>query len=388
MPDDPLGEIRALGLAEPNYDDRNISEVPPPLHRPGTPPSPAEERIEWLGRFAREVYGDQPPPPVAITFERQPIPAENVERIVIRLDFGGQQFVVDAALWLPDVPARPAPIVVGLDFQGPTGILMGDGFPIDTEARVPPVFEGGGLLTDSQRGTAAHRWPIDYLRRQGYAVLVSGYGSWVPDDPRLFAGRGLYPLIGAASSGSRPGAIALWAWAISRLVDIAQQLPEVDRDRVAVAGHSRLGKAALVAAAADARIGAALINNSGAMGASLSARNFGETRQHVEGRFPHWLSPDAGWCEAPLDQHHLLAAIAPRRLYVTSASEDLWADPKGEYVALAAAAPAWGVDLPPVGEVFEPGRQVTSGPLAWHLRPGPHEIRPYDWHRFIRHLDW
>jgi hypothetical protein len=182
-------------------------------------------------------------------------------------------------------------------------------------------------------------------------------------------------------------AIALWAWAISRLVDVAGKIPEIDGGAVAVAGHSRLGKAALLAAANDERIASAFINNSGSMGASLSSRNFGETRQHVEGRFPHWLSPDAAVGVEPLDQHQLLAALAPRQLYVASASEDLWADPKGEYISLQAAAPAWAdAELPAVAEVFTPAREVASGPLAWHLRPGPHEIRPYDWHRYLRHL--
>lgn len=389
MPDDPLGEIRALGLPEPNYDERNLAVLPPPLRKRGVAPSPVEDRLEWLSRFSNEVYGEIPPPPVGLEFERQPIPSEHVERIVIRLQLEQGRFEVDAALWLPEPGDRPAPIVLGLDFDGPIGILVGDGFPLDSEARLPPVFEGDGRLTDALRGTSASRWPVDFLRQQGYAVLVSCYGSWVPDDPRHFGERGLSPLIGASSVGSRPGAIALWAWAISRLVDVAQCLPEVDPDRIAVAGHSRLGKAALYAAAIDARIGAALINNSGAMGASLTGRNFGETREHLEGRFPHWLSADAGWRGAPLDQHHLLAAVAPRRLYVTSASEDLWADPKGEYLALLAAAPAWpDVVLPPLAEVFIPGRQVVSGPVAWHLRPGPHDIRPYDWHRFIRHVGW
>lgn len=389
MPDDPLGEIRALGLPEPNYDERNLSEVPPPLRRSGAPPSPTEERLEWLGRFIDEVYGEIPPAPLELEFERLPIPSEHVERIVIRLQLPNGRFEVDAALWLPQASAAPTPLVLGLDFDGPIGILVGEGFPLDTEARLPPVFEGDGRLTDALRGTSSYRWPIDYLRQQGYAVLVSCYGSWVPDDPKHFSDRGLFPLIGADASGARPGAIALWAWAISRLVDVAQRLPEVDGGRIAVAGHSRLGKAALYAAATDTRIGAALINNSGAMGASLSARNFGETRAHLEGRFPHWLSADAGWRGAPLDQHHLLAAVAPRRLYVTSASEDLWADPKGEYLALLAAAPAWPeVALPPLAEAFTPGQQVTSGPVAWHLRPGPHDIRPYDWHRFVRHVGW
>jgi hypothetical protein len=386
MPDDPIGEIYALGLPPPNYDEGNLS-IDPPLLAREEGGIDASARQEWLSRFASEVYGTCPPPPDSLEIERRPIRAEPVERVIIRLRLAGGTFVVDAGLWLPADTSGPVPVILGLDFKGPIGILTGEGFPLDREARMPPVFEGEGLLTDALRGTSAHRWPVDLLIGAGFAVLVSCYGSWVPDDPALFETRGLYPLIGSSIRGARPGAIALWGWAISRLVDVAGLIPEIDPGAVAVAGHSRLGKAALWAAANDERIGSALINNSGAMGASLSSRNYGETRQHVEGRFPHWLSPDARAGAEPLDQHQLLASVAPRQLYVASASEDLWADPKGEYIALQAAAPAWpDVDLPGVDSIFAPGREVASGALAWHLRPGPHDIRPYDWHRYLRHL--
>ena len=385
MPDDPIGEIRALGLPPPNYDERNLSTAPPALVRPGRVID-ATTRREWLSRFAGEVYGTIPPSPESIKIERQPLPSERVERIIIRLRLGAGTFTVDAGLWLPPAAASPAPVIVGLDFKGPIGILSGEGFPLDPEARVAPVFEGDGRLTNALRGTSIHRCPVDLLTGAGYAVLVSCYGSWAPDDPALFETRGLYPLIGSSVRSARPGALALWAWAISRLADVAALIPQIDASAVAVAGHSRLGKAALLAAATDERIGSALINNSGAMGASLSSRNYGETRQHVEGRFPHWLSPDARTTVEPLDQHQLLACVAPRQLYVASASDDLWADPKGEYIALQAAAPAWrNSDLPPLDEVFAAG-EVASGALAWHLRPGPHDLRPYDWHRYLRHL--
>lgn len=386
MPDDPIGEIRALGLPPPNYDERNLSTAPPALVRPGQVIDAAVRR-EWLGRFASEIYGTIPPPQVSIEIDRQPIPAERVERIVIHLRMPDGTFTVDAGLWLPRPAAQPSPVILGLDFRGPIGILTGEGFPLDHQAHVAPVFEGEGRLTDALRGTSFHRWPTDLLTAAGCAVLVSCYGSWVPDDSTLFEARGLYPLIGRPIRSARPGAIALWAWTISRLVDAVGLIPEINAGAIAVAGHSRLGKAALLAAASDERIASALINNSGAMGASLCGRNFGETRQHVEGRFPHWLSPDASATAEPLDQHHLLASVAPRQLYVASAAQDLWADPKGEYIALQAAARVWpGSELPPVENVFSPGAEVGSGALAWHLRPGPHDIRPYDWHRYLRHL--
>ena len=385
MPDDPIGDIRALGLPPPNYDEGNLSEAPPLL----SPVGPIIDglREEWLGRFATEIYGQIPPRPDSLSIERQAVQGERAERIVIRLQLPGGALEVDAALWLPEREHLPAPVILGLDFKGPIGLLTGEGFPIDREARVAPVFEGDGRLTDALRGTAVHRWPADLLNSAGFAVLVSCYGSWVPDDPDLFQERGLYPLLADSVRGPRPGALALWSWAISRLVDVAGLVPEIDAGAVAVAGHSRLGKAALLAAAWDTRISSAMINNSGAMGASISSRNYGETRQHLVGRFPHWLSADAVPVSRALDQHQLLATIAPRQLYVTSASEDLWADPKGEYISLQAAASAWpGAELPPVGGVFVPGAEVASGAIGWHLRPGPHDIRPYDWHRYLRHL--
>ena len=83
MPDDPLGEIRALGLREPNYDERNLPQTPPPLRGPGAILAPDEERREWLCRFAAEVYGELPPPPIELDFERQPLADEDVERIVV-----------------------------------------------------------------------------------------------------------------------------------------------------------------------------------------------------------------------------------------------------------------------------------------------------------------
>ncbi|WP_372423275.1 glucuronyl esterase domain-containing protein [Salinarimonas chemoclinalis] len=191
-----------------------------------------------------------------------------------------------------------------------------------------------------------------------------------------------------------PGAIALWAWAYSRLVDVALARSEIDPARIVVAGHSRLGKAALLAAAHDTRIAGVFANNSGCLGVRPSAVRRGETPEALAARFPHWPTPAFAADPRPpegLDQQDLLAAIAPRRLYAASASEDAWADPEGERAGLVAAAPAWralGCDVPEIDAEASlvPGAAFTAGPLGWHLRAGPHDLTRADWERALPHL--
>ena len=330
-------------------------------------------REDWLKAFAFELYGPMPPAPRSLAVAREKLPDAQAERLVLTID----GFTVDACLWLPP---RPKGIVVGLDFLGPIGTLVSDAFPLDPNARVVwPAWRGGepgapADLDDSLRGAAMHRFPVELILASGWGVLTSCYGSWVPDDPARWRDHGLVPLLG---DGTR--AISLWAWALSRLVDAAIELGHA---RIAMAGHSRLGKAALWAAANDTRISAVLSNDSGCGGASLESHPGGETLKDMRERFPHWLLP-----ERPLsiDQHQLLASIAPRGLYVASAAADDWADPMGEYLALRAAGQAWNVALPEPDLV--PGAAHIRGPIGWHLRPGGHEILPYDWRRYLAFLN-
>lgn len=333
--------------------------------------------------FARELYGPIPAAPDALRVVREPL--AGAERLRIEMSVGSGTFRVDAALWLPE--GRPAPVVVGLDFIGPAGILTGTDFPLDPDAivRAPPEFGlTDGRLDEVLRGSAAESWPVAAIREAGFAVLVSCYGSWVPDSPEGWRGHGVFPVAGVETR-----AISLWAWAIGRLVDAALTLPEIDAGRVAVAGHSRLGKAALWAAANDSRIGAVLANASGAAGAAPAHHEVGETLEQLRARFPHWVLPGGA---LSVDQQGLLALIAPRRLYLTNAMDDLWADPVGSYLALKAASGAWpdslrGADAwPDPPAIWEVGTRLANGHLGYQMRAGDHAITPEDWAGFLAFL--
>lgn len=341
-------------------------------------------QAEWRADFAETLYGPVPPPPDALEVRVEPLDGTSAQRVILDLQVGGRRFSVDAALWRPS-QSGPVPLIAGLEFTGPLGILSGVAFPLDPCARVftrPDLGAPEGRLHDVLRGTAAHRWPVDELTARGYAVLVSCYGSWVPDDAATWTEQGLFPFLGRDTR-----AISLWAWAIHRLIDAAGQLGDLDTGRVTVAGHSRLGKAALWAAANDPRIGAVMANNAGCGGTAPARHSRGESLTDMANAFPHWIlsGPDP----RSVDQHQLIACIAPRRVYVASAEQDIWADPVGSYKALTAAAEAWGGSAHwPTPEAMWTGAPPPDhGSLGHHLRPGGHEMLPYDWHRFLTFLD-
>jgi hypothetical protein len=204
--------------------------------------------------------------------------------------------------------------------------------------------------------------PYATVLEAGYAVLTVDYQQIEPDDPEPAT-----PGVRALFPTESWGAVAAWAWGLSRLLDIAERLDGVDTTDAVVLGHSRLGKAALWAGAQDERFAVTVANGSGCCGAALFRHPGGEDIAAITTRFPHWFVPSfsayAGKeSSLPVDQHQLLASIAPRRVYITSAEDDAWADPIGEYLSVVAAKPAFAPDG-----------------IGYHVRQGTHDLLEEDW---------
>jgi len=233
--------------------------------------------------------------------------------------------------------------------------------------------------------------PTEELVDNGFAVLSFNYKDVTSDDADFTNGLAgvLYP-DGIRKSSNSPGKIAMWAWAAHRVMDYAETLSDVlGLNSSIVCGHSRLGKTALLAAATDERFAFAYSNDSGCSGAAITRNKQGETLMKICDRFPYWFCENYkkyidNEANMPFDQHFLVASIAPRKVLIGSASEDIWADPISEQLCCFAASPAFekGFDCP--DRSAEIGEEFLSGDIGYHLRKGPHYFSREDWNKLIK----
>lgn len=233
--------------------------------------------------------------------------------------------------------------------------------------------------------------PAEDVVDAGFAAFSFHYTDITTDDGDFSTG--LAGLLGERDRKEKaPGKLMMWAWAAQRVMDALQNFPGIDPSQVAVVGHSRLGKAALLAGTLDTRFTLVIANESGCSGAALSRGKIGEDIRAITKTFPFWFCPAYGTYagreeELPFDQHALLALCAPRYAYVCSAQEDLWADPTSEFLSCVAASPAWEAlgkpgfsapdRLPEVGDAF------GDGSIGYHLRAGAHGLLREDWLHFL-----
>lgn len=238
--------------------------------------------------------------------------------------------------------------------------------------------------------------PTEEITDQGFAVLSFDYQDVTKDNADFTDGLAgiLYP--DGTRAPSDPGKIAMWAWAAHRVMDYAVMQDTLDLTRSIVCGHSRLGKTALLTAATDERFQFAYSNNSGCSGAALSRGKCGETVEIICQNFPYWFCENYKKyanreAEMPFDQHFLMASIAPRFVYVSSADEDSWADPTSEFLTCAAMDAVYqsfgkcGLvhqnRLPQTGDAFH------EGSVGYHLRKGEHYLGREDWNQMIRFVE-
>lgn len=360
-----------------------------------------KRRAELLDLFENEVYGKSPEWDGQITSE---IILENknylngkATRQVVRLTLERQgQFIdFDLLVFYPN-SGKKVPAFLGLNFYGNHTISSDDQVSIpDTWVRNNEAMgSANNKASEKGRGLRIDNWPYEDIVSRGYGLVTLYYGQIDPDYDDGFKNgvHALYPDEQRAASSW--GSIAAWAWGLSRVMDYLEEEDWVNEKKVAVLGHSRLGKGALWAGATDQRFGMVISNDSGCGGAALSLRKYGETVGRINNSFPHWFAGNfSSYNEneenLPVDQHQLLALMAPRPLYVASGVEDRWADPKGEFLSCVAASPAYellGKEGVPA-EVLPPLDQPAMGGIGYHIRSGGHGLLPYDWKQYLDFAD-
>ena len=345
-------------------------------------------RPEILALFSNLVYGRVPKPssPIRVEFEiahSDPAfmdAAATRKDIKIHLSNNNGRLAMHVVLFVPNKASKPVPCFLKHSFQN----TRSDDFR-------PALL---------RRGILRNGWPLEKLIRRGYALCAVYHEDLVKHNEVDFRDgihKLFYPKGQSFPKAHEWGVLSTCAWGAMRAMDYLETDQDIDHNKVAVMGHSKMGKAALWTAAQDTRFALAISAQSGCAGAALWRRKSGETLKKMVTRFPYWLCRNA-WKfveqedDLPVDQHMLLGCIAPRPVYVHSGINDTWADPRGEYLSAFHAGDVYRlldrhVSLsdkasPPVGQA------IIESHVGYHVRKGGHSIEPYDWDRFLEFADY
>ncbi len=367
-----------------NYDESKVPAytLPDPLvMADGTRVADAQmwrtrRRPEILRAYQTEIYGRIPANTPKVTWEvvdTDPAAKGNtaiMRRAVGRIGAAADAPRVTMMIYTPSKAATPVPLILIINFGGG-----------------PPV-EGKPAMQFNDPPVAA-----DILAR-GWGYAMVGYQDIQPDRLNTFNQGVIGLTLAPGQTQPKPdewGTISAWSWGLSRIIDYFETDKLVDAKKIAVQGHSRLGKTVLWASAMDERIAAVFSSCSGEMGAALARRDWGETVDDMAQNFSYQFAGNfqkyAGhWNEMPVDAHMLIALSAPRPVFITGGTQDQWADPVGEFKAGVAAGPVYKLlgknvlgttELPPLDT------PLTKGDVGWHYHTGGHMATAADWKAFL-----
>ncbi|AEL28337.1 glucuronyl esterase domain-containing protein [Cyclobacterium marinum] len=337
-----------------------------------------KRRPEIVNLFENNVYGTMPKAIDALNFTivNEDKMAMNgmatLKEIDIEVIYRTQSATMRLILFIPNERDEAAPVFLLINHRDPENI-------------------------DPTRTIKMGFWPAEEIVRRGYAAATFHVKDVADDDKVTFTDdilSKLYPEELEKENGMR--GLGAWAWGAMRAMDYFETCQDIDAKKAAVIGHSRGGKASLWTGASDPRWAITISNESGAGGAAISRRKFGETVQRINTVFPYWFTDNFNKYNnnealLPIDQHMLIAAMAPRAVYVASASEDLWADPKGEYMSLQLGTRVHREIYKMKGDfpkaINSPGNPVHLPYAGHHIREGKHNLTPYDWNLFMDFAD-
>jgi hypothetical protein len=365
-----------------------------------------KRRPEILELFRKYVYGRAPiARPKNMTFEVFDLEKKALGGLATRkqvtVNFTGEQDgpKMDILIYLPNAAEKPVPAFVLLNFGGNHTIHTDPAIKLSERwMRSKSAGVVKNRADEKSRGRSSSRFNVEKILKRGYGLATIYYGDIDPDFHDGFK-NGVHAVFDKLIDGERSpdawGSICAWAWGLSRAMDYFESDDNIDNKRVAVLGHSRLGKTSLWAGARDERFAFVISNDSGCGGAALSRRAFGETVKRINTSFPHWFCENFkqynGNEEAiAVDQHLLIALMAPRPVYVASADRDLWADPRGEFLSCRYAGGVYRLlGLKGLGVRGMPGleKPVQKGTIGYHVRSGGHDLTEYDWQRFMDFAD-
>lgn len=353
-------------------------------------------RDEIYSYFANNIYGIVPgelsiKEVEQLDFEKDALGGRAIRK-QINLIFKkkDKSVIMTLLIYLPNKKVK-SPVFLGYNFEGNYSVIN-DPLILINDREQDKLISKNEDPIKIKRGQRASRWALNKIIDSGYGLVTVNYNNVDPDKNDF--SDGIHSLL--YNSGQiKPaknewGSISAWAWGLSRIMDYLETEELIDHEKVILFGHSRLGKTALWAGATDLRFSMVISNNSGCGGAAISRRRVGEKIIDINTNFPHWFAKNFhnfndNESSLKVDQHMLIALIAPRPVYVASASDDSWADPEGEFLAAKEASLLYNIYGKKGIEIDEfPQTNATfHGSVGYHLREGKHDVTDFDWDQYI-----